>query len=526
MCAGRSCDVLGPASIGQAKGRPDKKARASRCPFTLEEHRTSARCMRRVVGSVCPEQHGPPCAVFDNEAVAARYTAVNSSVQTELAARCLTLLGRLDTGAVVLDIGSGTGLSTAVLRDASFACVGLDISRTSLQMCAQHGDAVLSDVASVGGLPLRRGSCDGAISVSALQWLVANQAQAPAERFFASLRAVLRPVSSSRAVLQVYTRTHEETSRLVAAARGAGVACHAVVDFPHDSVAVKLFLCCGISDAAPDMPACALAWPRRACCAATWVDHSPHIASSAEDAVLLRSRHEAEHAKHWRRLLRLLRRGRGTVVPDGAPGAPPWPAVDQGAWCARTPVASLTVPDADAVDDLYVRATARALRAASWDVDVKPDFSPLPPRVEASRPPGSPAPDPNSLQRRTPRAVRRAALRAAAGGPFHVCVLHVEAAVVTDTFMAGVLLIPDAYAHGVVRMTLHGGHEASSVSQQALEAAECLARLGHSIAALELCCPADSRGAWTLWLLTGGPWRREDARRVAQALAKCPSDVN
>lgn len=469
--------------------------------------------MRQVVRGDWPEQHGSPCAVFDN--AAARYTAANASVQSELATRCLTLLGGVQPAAVILDVGCGSGLSTAVLRDASYACVGLDISREMLKQGTQHGDTVLADVAS--GLPLRPCSCDGAISVSALQWLVANQGQEQAALFFTSLQRVLRP--GSRAVLQVYTRTHEETCRLVSAARGAGFSCHAVADWPHDSVAVKLFLCCGIADAAEGMPACALAWPRRACCAATWVERSPHIAQSADDAVFLRSRHEAEHAKHRRRLLRLLRRGRGTVVPDGAPGAPSWPSVDEGAWCARTPVASITVPDVDAVDDMYVRATARALRAASWDVDVKPDdFTPPPTRRVEPSPPQCAVPDQDSLQRRTPRAVRRAALRAAAGGPFHTCMLHVEQTDV-EALMTGVLLIPDAYAHGVVRMALDGGNETRSVSLQALEAAASVAQLGHPIAALELCFAADSRGPWTMWLLTGGPWRREDARQVAQALA-------
>jgi hypothetical protein len=181
------------------------------------------------------------------------------------------------------------------------------------------------------------------------------------------------------------------------------------------------------------------------------------------------------------------------------------------------------VPDADAVDDLYVQATARALRALSFDVDVKPDdFTPPPPRVE-SPPPQCTVPDPDSLQRRTPRAVRRAALRAAAGGPFHTCMLHVDTQTDVEALMTGVLLIPDAYAHGVIRMALDGGNEARSVSQQALEVVASLAQLGHPIAALELCFAAHSRGHWTMWLLTGGPWRREDARRVAQALALAQS---
>ena len=96
--------------------------------------------------------------------------------------------------------------------------------------------------------------------------------------------------------------------------------------------------------------------------------------------------------------------------------------------------------------------------------------------------------------------------------------LHVEQTDV-EALMTGVLLIPDAYAHGVVRMALDGGNETRSVSLQALEAAASVAQLGHPIAALELCFAADSRGPWTMWLLTGGPWRREDARLVAQALA-------
>lgn len=84
---------------------------------------------------------------------------------------------------------------------------GLDISPSMLDVAAEReveGDLALHDMGH--GLPLRPGSFDGAISISAVQWLCnadksCNDPRKRLRRFFESLYAALR--RGARAVLQV-----------------------------------------------------------------------------------------------------------------------------------------------------------------------------------------------------------------------------------------------------------------------------------------------------------------------------------
>ena len=75
--------------------------------------------------------------------------------------------------------------------------LGLDISKAMLNVAAEReveGDVLLSDIGH--GFGFRAGSFDGAISISALQWLCSAEksCQNPWKRlckFFSSLYAVL-----------------------------------------------------------------------------------------------------------------------------------------------------------------------------------------------------------------------------------------------------------------------------------------------------------------------------------------------
>lgn len=72
----------------------------------------------------------------------------------------------------LLDIGCGSGLSGSVLEDQGHTWVGMDIAPAMLDVAQEReveGDLVLSDMGQ--GCPFRAGSFDGAVSISALQWL-------------------------------------------------------------------------------------------------------------------------------------------------------------------------------------------------------------------------------------------------------------------------------------------------------------------------------------------------------------------
>lgn len=78
------------------------------------------------------------------------------------------------TPKLLLDIGCGTGISGNVLSEYEHMWVGVDISRGMLEVaahpdCEVEGDLIEQDMGH--GFGFRPGTFDGAISISALQWL-------------------------------------------------------------------------------------------------------------------------------------------------------------------------------------------------------------------------------------------------------------------------------------------------------------------------------------------------------------------
>ena len=74
---------------------------------------------------------------------------------------------------LLLDIGCGTGISGCVLSEYEHMWVGTDISRGMLGVAATQGDneGDLMHCDMGHGFGFRPGTFDGAISISALQWL-------------------------------------------------------------------------------------------------------------------------------------------------------------------------------------------------------------------------------------------------------------------------------------------------------------------------------------------------------------------
>ena len=69
-----------------------------------------------------------------------------------------------DQPCLILDIGCGSGLSGEVLSDNGHYWIGVDISRSMLDVAQEReveGDMILSDIGN--GIQFRPGSFDGAI---------------------------------------------------------------------------------------------------------------------------------------------------------------------------------------------------------------------------------------------------------------------------------------------------------------------------------------------------------------------------
>ncbi|XP_071652863.1 18S rRNA (guanine-N(7))-methyltransferase-like, partial [Temnothorax longispinosus] len=106
------------------------------------------------------------------------------------------------------------------------------------------GDLILGDINQ--GLPFKAGTFDGAVSISALQWLcyASKTLHNPTKRlyrFFSTLYACLS--RSARAVLQLYPENGEQVVELITVqATKAGFHGGVVVDFPNSAKAKKIVL--------------------------------------------------------------------------------------------------------------------------------------------------------------------------------------------------------------------------------------------------------------------------------------------
>jgi len=196
-----------------------------------------------------PELVAPP-EVYYNDDEAQKYT--NNSriinIQTALTERALELLNlpKDSQPKMILDLGCGSGLSGEVLTEHGHIWMGFDISESMLDVALEReveGDLCLHDLGH--GMPLRPGMFDGAISISAVQWLcnadkTCNEPKRRMKRFFETLYSCLS--RGARAVLQIYPETHSQAEMLVTAAMKVGFSGGLVVDFPHSTRAKKHFL--------------------------------------------------------------------------------------------------------------------------------------------------------------------------------------------------------------------------------------------------------------------------------------------
>ncbi|RXG56565.1 putative 18S rRNA (guanine-N(7))-methyltransferase [Armadillidium vulgare] len=168
-----------------------------------------------------PEHLAPP-ELYYNEVEAKKYTQNSRiiEVQEKCSTRALELLALPDDEpCFLLDLGCGSGLSGEVITENGHYWTGFDISQAMLDVAVEReveGDMVLSDLGQ--GLPLRPASFDGAISISAIQWLcnADKKEHVPAKRlykFFMTLYACL--CRGSRAVFQFYPENDKQVELIV-----------------------------------------------------------------------------------------------------------------------------------------------------------------------------------------------------------------------------------------------------------------------------------------------------------------------
>ncbi|KAF0309750.1 putative 18S rRNA (guanine-N(7))-methyltransferase [Amphibalanus amphitrite] len=223
-----------------------------------------------------PEHKAPP-EIFYDEKEARKYTSNTRmmEVQEKMTERALELLALPeDVPHLLLDLGCGSGLSGETITEAGQMWVGCDISPAMLDVARERevdGDVLLNDLGQ--GLPFRAGAFDGAISISALQWLcnADKKDHVPPKRlykFFSSLYGCLG--RGARAVFQFYPENSAQVEMITSQAMKAGFTGGLVVDYPNSTKAKKMFLVLMTGGAQPlpaalgeDGPANTVAYTKR-----------------------------------------------------------------------------------------------------------------------------------------------------------------------------------------------------------------------------------------------------------------------
>ncbi|CAK9810608.1 Probable 18S rRNA (guanine-N(7))-methyltransferase [Anthophora plagiata] len=195
-----------------------------------------------------PEHLAPP-EVFYNESEARKYTQNSRmiDIQEQMCRRAIELLLLPENRIfLLLDVGCGSGLSGSVIEEYGHMWTGIDISSAMLDIALERevdGDLILGDMGQ--GMPFKAGTFDGAISISALQWLcnADKTSHNPSKRlykFFSTLFSCLS--RSARAVFQFYPENGEQIELVTTQAMKAGFYGGVVVDFPNSAKAKKYFL--------------------------------------------------------------------------------------------------------------------------------------------------------------------------------------------------------------------------------------------------------------------------------------------
>ncbi|EEF34675.1 18S rRNA (guanine-N(7))-methyltransferase RID2 [Ricinus communis] len=201
-----------------------------------------------------PELLAPP-EIFYDDSEARKYTSSSRiiEIQAKLSERAVELLALPEDGVprLLLDIGCGSGLSGETLTENGHQWIGLDISRSMLDIALEReveGDLLLGDMGQ--GLALRPGVIDGAISISAVQWLCnadksSHEPKLRLKAFFGSLYRCLG--RGARAVFQVYPENLAQRELILRSAMHSGFSGGVVVDYPHSTKSRKeyLVLTCG-----------------------------------------------------------------------------------------------------------------------------------------------------------------------------------------------------------------------------------------------------------------------------------------
>jgi len=188
---------------------------------------------------VRPEDDKPVHEHYSSEE-SKRYAESNAMrrIQRELTLRCLDL-ARFPLNSRVLDAGCGTGFSLEVLKEVGYKKIaGFDAVPSLLEFAKKKGFRVKQG--DLRDIPFSDRSFDAIVSVSVLQWILAQNPEQNAAKAASEFWRVLSP--KGIAVIQFYPRSEEEAMLAAQAFRAKGFKTTLVTDNPDNPRKRKVFV--------------------------------------------------------------------------------------------------------------------------------------------------------------------------------------------------------------------------------------------------------------------------------------------
>lgn len=160
--------------------------------------------------------------------------------------RCIELLGLSEKNCLILDVGAGSGLSGEMLTEDGHYWIGLDISRSMLNVAREReveGELYECDLGQ--GFNFLPGKFDAAISVSVIQWLcnvdkTGHNAWNRLLKFFGSLYKCLK--FGAKIAFQFYPADKDQLELISNAAIKSGFSGGCIIDYPNSALSKKYYL--------------------------------------------------------------------------------------------------------------------------------------------------------------------------------------------------------------------------------------------------------------------------------------------
>jgi SAM-dependent methyltransferase len=213
------------------QNRPDRKqSQPKRFEFVIQNERPEEIC-------------GDPLKFYTKDQVQ-QYAQSKAlmRIQEKITIRVLNL-AELSAPATILDIGMGCGFSTSTALLNGFRMVGFDLNRLFLTF---YPIAELNPIhADARYVPFRQRQFDAVISISAIQWIIAEKVpairKAHLEFFARNALEVVRP--GGKVILQFYPKS-DEIMRYVGSIFDATGMCEGgfVIDNPEIPKKRKIYL--------------------------------------------------------------------------------------------------------------------------------------------------------------------------------------------------------------------------------------------------------------------------------------------